>query len=150
MPEKLDPARIDEGLRLSTARRHAGLDQREVAERLRINPQTVSRWERGLSAVHPAMRQQLARLLQVEAASIWPAVSTGVVSRETGGVSLAEAARWGYVQAARDLLNRALAETGIEAPPAAQPLRVGAALADAVEVYDAVKQPPRKRRTKSG
>jgi transcriptional regulator with XRE-family HTH domain len=38
------------GKRLRIARRSAGLTQRELAERLDVEPITVSRWERGVTS----------------------------------------------------------------------------------------------------
>lgn len=46
---------------------HAKLSQREVAERLGVTPETVSRWESGKGAPGPAELSKLADILNVSA-----------------------------------------------------------------------------------
>lgn len=49
--------------RLKAARERRGWSQQEMADRLSVTPNTVSRWERGISAPGPYFRRQLCDLL---------------------------------------------------------------------------------------
>jgi transcriptional regulator with XRE-family HTH domain len=53
------------GSRLKRAREAAGLEQAEVAERLGVDPMTVSRWERGKHSIKSVHVTALARLYRV-------------------------------------------------------------------------------------
>lgn len=55
------------GLRLSNCRQDRNLTQEELAGRLGITPQAVSKWERGVSLPDISMLADLANLLQVSA-----------------------------------------------------------------------------------
>jgi transcriptional regulator with XRE-family HTH domain len=113
MAENVTPEQRAQGLRLKTARMEAGLDQADLAEALGVHRMTVSRWERGASPIDPGLWGQITEMLKL---GYGVSHGTPVSVREEPPMSYHEAARWGYVQAARDLLNRALQESGLDAP----------------------------------
>lgn len=82
--ERPTPAQREEGLRLKAARQTAGLTQSELARRVGVEAfTTISRWERGVSAVQPAQRHLVAEVLGVPESEIWrngktPARSLGL------------------------------------------------------------------------
>ena len=55
------------GLRLSNCRQDRNMTQEELAGRLGITPQAVSKWERCISLPDISMLSDLARLLEVSA-----------------------------------------------------------------------------------
>jgi transcriptional regulator with XRE-family HTH domain len=59
--------------RLLTIRRLYGWTQRDLAERLEVDPVTVSRWERGISAPRRRIVRQLERLFEAASAKSEPA-----------------------------------------------------------------------------
>ena len=55
----------DFGSRLRTLRKEAGITQTELAEKLNVHLQTVSKWERGLSEPDFSLFGELADILGV-------------------------------------------------------------------------------------
>ncbi len=60
------------GARIRAARQAAGYTQQSFARALDIDQANVSRWERGLSVPHDNRRGQIAKLLGVPAADLFP------------------------------------------------------------------------------
>jgi transcriptional regulator with XRE-family HTH domain len=54
----------DVGARLRTARRAAGLTQKQLAQELGVEPITVSRWERGVTSPSLARLRRIAQLTE--------------------------------------------------------------------------------------
>ena len=59
------------GRRLASLRRQSGKKQREVADELGVTPQTVSKWERGLSCPDILMLDELSSSLGVSIATLF-------------------------------------------------------------------------------
>lgn len=55
------------GSRLSVCRQNRNMTQEELADRIGVTPQAISKWERGLSLPDTSMLPDLARMLEVSA-----------------------------------------------------------------------------------
>lgn len=78
MGERVTPAQREEGRRIKAARVAAELEQEEVAAALGKHRMTISRWERGASAVPAHERGPLSTALRVAPATLWPTGKRGV------------------------------------------------------------------------
>lgn len=63
------------GLRIADRRKAVGLTQTQVADRMGVTPQAVSKWERGLAFPDPAYLDDLAELLHVSIDALLRGVS---------------------------------------------------------------------------
>jgi len=60
-----------------------GWTQRDLAERLEVDPVTVSRWERGVSAPRRAIARRLERLFEAASAAVAPRSRTDATAAST-------------------------------------------------------------------
>lgn len=60
------------GARLRTARKHSGLNQTELAERIGVTRQTITKWEREHRLMRPSALPRLAEALGVTPDELFP------------------------------------------------------------------------------
>lgn len=94
MGEQATPEKRNAGRRIKAARAAAELEQADVARALGTHRVTVSRWERGASAVPTEDRAKLAKVLKATEAQLWPE-DAPAISRETLLVREAPATPYG-------------------------------------------------------
>jgi transcriptional regulator with XRE-family HTH domain len=128
------------GTRLRAAIKARGASQRGLAERLAISETRVSEYVHDVKLPRADMVARIAEALGVTTdallgggAELTPLVPRGTPAPDSYAAGHAEGARWGYIRAAKELIDRALAEQFPERRPEPAPPITAAALATVVE-----------------
>jgi transcriptional regulator with XRE-family HTH domain len=82
---------VIEGHRIKSIRRRLGLTQKALAEAMKVDQGTISRWERGVEAPRPGRQAMLEKLLDVQDEHLALARARAFV-RVNGGVKLGHGA----------------------------------------------------------
>jgi transcriptional regulator with XRE-family HTH domain len=93
----------DVGKRLRTARRAAGLTQKQLADRLEVESITVSRWERGVTS--PSL-PRLRRIAEITQTTVGDLVNTASASASASAHELEIAALREELAETRELVDR--------------------------------------------